>query len=86
MRPVPWNKAYRGKNGNLMNIEDAMGGGGGGASLPPYSASDAGKVLGVTQNGTLAWGTVSGGGGFIRFSISGPNTPSPNPTFEEVTP
>lgn len=85
MRPVPWNKAYRSKNGNLMNIEDAMGGGGGGSSLPPYSASDAGKVLGVTQNGTLAWGTVSGGGFSVTTTNATRNKNLTNST-EEVTP
>lgn len=85
MRPIPWNKAYRAKNGNLMNVEEAMGGGGGGSSLPPYSAADAGKVLGVTEQGTLAWGTVSGGGGFTVVN-GGNQFTYPTPTIEEVTP
>lgn len=63
MRPIPWNKAFRKKDGTLVNMEDI--GGGGGSSLPPYSSADAGKVLGVTEQGTLAWGEVKGGG-FVK--------------------
>lgn len=66
MFPIPWNKAFRKKDGTIVNIADAMSGGGGGSDLPPHSAADAGKVLGVTNEGTLAWVTVSGGGS--RFS------------------
>lgn len=32
------------------------------AQLPAYSVEEAGKVLGVTDEGTLAWITVSAGG------------------------
>lgn len=59
MRPIPWNKAFRKKDGTLVNMEDI--GGGGGSVLPEYSEADAGKVLGVDENGDLAWVTVSGG-------------------------
>lgn len=69
MFPIPWNKAYRKKDGTLVNIDDAMGGGGG--SLPEYSAEDAGKVLGVTEEGTLAWAEVSGGSNFGKVVWTG---------------
>ena len=59
MFPINWNKAFRKKDGTLVNMED-MGGGGGG--LPPHTIEDAGKVLGVDEEGNLAWVTVSGGG------------------------
>lgn len=62
MRPIPWNKAFRKKDGSLVNMEDI--GGGGGSVLPEYSEADAGKVLGVDENGDLAWVTVSGGNQF----------------------
>lgn len=61
MFPIPWNKAYRKKDGSLVNIDDAMSGGGGGSELPEYSEADAGKVLGVNDSGELAWVEVSGG-------------------------
>lgn len=62
MFPIPWNKAYRKKDGGLVTMDEAIsGGGGGGGSLPPHSAADAGKVLGVTNDGNLAWVEVSGG-------------------------
>lgn len=62
MFPISWNDIFRKKDGSLVNMEDAVSGGGGGGSIPPHSAADAGKVLGVTNDGTLAWITVSGGG------------------------
>ena len=61
MFPIPWNKAFRKKDGSLVNMED-ISGGGGSSELPEYSEADAGKVLGVDENGDLAWVTVSGGG------------------------
>lgn len=60
MFPIPWNKAFRKKDGTLVNMEDATGGGSGG-SLPEHTSADAGKVLGVTNDGSLAWVEVSGG-------------------------
>lgn len=56
MFPIPWNKAFRKKDGTLVNMEDATGGG---SDLPEHSSADAGKVLGVTDNNSLAW--VAGG-------------------------
>ncbi len=55
MRPIPWNKAFRKKDGTLVNMEDI---GGGGSDLPEYSEADAGKVLGVDEEGLLEWGTL----------------------------
>lgn len=69
MFPIPWNKAYRKKDGTIVNIDDAMGGGGGGSELPDYGIEDAGKVLGVDENGELAWVTVSGGSNFGSVSV-----------------
>lgn len=65
MFPLRWNFPFRKKDGTMVNLEDAMSGGGG-SSLPSYTSADAGKVLGVTNEGTLAWVNVSGGGN--RFS------------------
>ena len=45
--------------------EDA-GGGGGGVSLPPYTAADAYKVLGVDENGELTWFDIGNGGGELE--------------------
>ena len=58
MFPIPWNKAYRDKDGSIKNISD-MGGGGGGESLPPHSVADAGKLLGVANDNSLAWISAS---------------------------
>ena len=83
MFPIPWNKAYRKKDGTLVNMEDVTGGGGGGSELPDYSAEDAGKVLGVTEEGELAWVEVTGGG-LVNVTNSYEASYN-NPTFEEVT-
>ena len=40
------------------------------AQLPSYSIAEAGKVLGVDENGDLAWVTVQGGGGFGRGKVT----------------
>lgn len=81
MFPIPWNKAFRKKDGTLVNIED-MGGGGGGSSIPPYSEADAGKVLGVTEEGTLAWVEVLSGNIVVSTQAV---TGIPTSSVEEVT-
>lgn len=58
MFPIPWNKAFRKKDGTLVNMEDI---GGGGGELPPHTAEDAGKVLGVDDEGFLEWGELPAG-------------------------
>lgn len=72
MFPIPWNKTFRKKDGTLVNIEDAMSGGGGGSDLPPHSSSDAGKVLTVGDDGTLEWDTSGSGGGdaFLSYDFT----------------
>ena len=72
MFPIPWNKEYRKKDGTLVNIADAMSGGGGGSDLPPHSSSDAGKVLTVGDDGTLEWDTSGSGGGdsFLSYDFT----------------
>lgn len=66
MFPIPWNKTYRKKDGSLVNIDDAISGGGSGSDIPEHSASDAGKVLTVADDGTLEWHTGGAGGGLYR--------------------
>lgn len=44
MFPLPWNKAYRKKDGSLTTIDDAMQNGGGQYELPTASASTKGGV------------------------------------------
>jgi len=69
MFPIPWNKEYRKKDGTLVKINDAMSGGGGGSDLPPHSASDAGKVLTVGDDGDLEWHESGGvGGDMVMFN------------------
>lgn len=72
MFPIPWNKTFRKKDGTLVNIADAMSGGGGGSDLPPHSSSDAGKVLTVGEDGTLEWDTSGSGGGdsFLSYDFT----------------
>lgn len=71
MFPLPWNKAYRKKDGSLTTIDDAIqngGGGGGSSELPDYDSSDAGKVLSVDESGELEWS--EGGGGYTLPTAS----------------
>lgn len=79
MFPIPWNKAFRKKDGTLVNMEDM---GGGGSDLPQHSAEDAGKVLGVTEEGNLAWVEVSGGNLVLSTTAV---TGIPTTNAEEVT-
>lgn len=52
MFPIPWNFPLRKKNGNLVNIGDAIDEG---TELPEHGEADAGKVLSVDSNGDLEW-------------------------------
>lgn len=54
MFPIPWNFPFRKKDGTVVNVEDAISGGGG-SDLPDYDSSDAGKVLSVDESGNLEW-------------------------------
>lgn len=58
MFPINWNDVFRKKDGTLGTMED-LGGGGGGSELPAYSSADAGKVLGVNEEGNLEWVEVT---------------------------
>lgn len=54
MFPLPWNKAYRKKDGSLATIDDAIQNGGGQYELPTASASTKGGVKigsGLTMDG-----------------------------------
>ena len=72
MFPIPWNRAFRKKDGTLVNISDAMSGGGGESELPDYSVADAGKVLKVGDDGSLEWDTSGSGGGdaFVDYDFT----------------
>ena len=69
MFPIPWNKAFRKKDGTVVNIADAMSGGGGGSDLPPHSSADAGKILTVADDGTLEWDEAGSGGGDVYTAL-----------------
>ena len=71
MFPISWSDIFRKKDGSLVNMEDALSGGGGGGSIPPHSAADAGKVLGVADDGSLAWITVSGDNRYSSVDTTG---------------
>lgn len=73
MFPIPWNRAFRKKDGSLVNIADAMSGGGGGSELPEHSAADAGKVLKVADDGSLEWDEAGGAGG-VYVGSTNPDT------------
>lgn len=81
MFPIPWNKAVRKKDGNLVTLEEFAGGGGGGSELPEYSEADAGKVLGVDENGDLAWMEIANTFG---ISVSNVSMLYPISSIEEV--
>ena len=55
MFPIRWNFPFRKKDGSVVNISDAMSGGGGESELPPHNIGDAGKLLKVNNEGNLAW-------------------------------
>lgn len=57
MFPIPWNFPFRKKDGDITTIGEMVDGGGGGSELPPHTVDDAGKVLGVDNEGLLEWGT-----------------------------
>lgn len=67
MFPIRWNEIFRKKDGTLGTMEDA--GGGGGSALPEYDSSDAGKVLGVDDDGLLEWEELPSGGAKIYYKI-----------------
>ena len=67
MFPLRWNFPFRKKDGSMVNLEDAMsGGGGGGYTLPTASAEIKGGVKigsGLTMTGEVLSVTGGGGGG-----------------------
>lgn len=58
MFPIPWNFPFRKKDGDITTIGEMVDGGGGGSELPPHTVDDAGKVLGVDNEGLLEWGAL----------------------------
>ena len=61
MFPLNSNTPYIKDTGERARLGSVVGGGGSDTpELPDYSISDAGKVLGVNDDGTLAWVIVSG--------------------------
>ena len=85
MFPINWNDVFRKKDGTLGTMEDLEGGG---SDLPEYDTGDAGKVLGVDNEGLLEWKELPGGtkiyykdfnvtwGTNIQFAKFADNTPS----------
>lgn len=66
MFPLRWNFPFRKKDGSMVNLEDAMSGGGGGYTLPTASAETKGGVKigsGLTMTGEVLSVTGGGGGG-----------------------
>lgn len=59
MFPINWDEPFRKKDGTMGTMEEA--GGGGGSDLPQYDEGDAGKVLGVDDEGLLEWKELPGG-------------------------
>lgn len=57
MFPIPWNKAFRKKDGTLVNIGDAIDAG---TEIPEHGEGDAGKVLTVDEDGDLVWSDDAG--------------------------
>lgn len=55
MFPIRWNEIFRKKDGTLGTMEDLEG------DLPEYGTGDAGKVLGVDDEGLLEWKDLPGG-------------------------
>lgn len=69
MFPIPWNKAFRKKDGTVVNIEDAMSGGGS-YTLPTASAETKGGVKigdGLVMNGEVLSVSGGGSGGSIEY-------------------
>lgn len=64
MFPLNSNMPYIKDTGERDKLGNVIGSGGGSSDLPEYSIADAGKVLGVDEDGDLAWVTVSGGNQF----------------------
>lgn len=73
MFPIPWNRAFRKKDGSLVNISDAMSGGG--YELPIASASTLGGIkvgsgLSIDENGELSADGSGGGGNLYCHCIT----------------
>ena len=68
MFPISWSTIFRKKDGSLVNMEDALSGGGGGYTLPTASAETKGGVkigTGLTMDGEVLSVTGGGGGGSL---------------------
>lgn len=76
MFPLNSNMPYIKDTGERDKLGNVIGSGGGSSELPEHSIADAGKVLGVNNEGNLAWVTVSGGSNFGIGSVT-PDALSP---------
>lgn len=58
MFPLNSNVPYIKENGERDKLGNVIGSGGGGSELPAHTIADAGKVLGVNDEGNLVWETI----------------------------
>ena len=98
MFPIPWNRLFRKKDGTLVNIEDAMSGGGGGGSTVEITPvlTEGTKIADFEidgEEGSL-YAPSGGGSGSItfragrtsQFNIPANNTWSQTIEFSEAMP
>lgn len=58
MFPLNSNMPYIKETGERDKLGNVIGSGGGGSELPSHTIADAGKVLGVDDEGNLVWETI----------------------------
>lgn len=69
MFPKKDSDAYIKSTGERSTLGQMIGSGGG-SDIPSHTIADAGKVLGVLEDGTLGWVAVSGGSTRFTKAIS----------------